>query len=104
MISTTTTTTIEVYNWVLTAWEKVKVSTIVNGFRKCGILPADEETTVEDSEDDDDSDEDEASETVSADDEERLQQVMEMFGVDTNNESFDGYSGSDDEDSGDSND
>src|SRR6218665_4039896 len=32
-------TYVEVCNWVIWAWDKVKSTTIVNGFRKCGIIP-----------------------------------------------------------------
>ena len=32
-------TYVEVCNWVLRAWEKVKITTIINGFRKSGIIP-----------------------------------------------------------------
>jgi len=32
-------TYVEVCNWIIRAWDKVKSTTIVNGFRKCGIIP-----------------------------------------------------------------
>ena len=30
----------EVCSWVIAAWKRVKTSTIINGFRKAGILPS----------------------------------------------------------------
>ena len=33
--------TSEVCQWILNAWEKVKTSTIINGFVKAGILETD---------------------------------------------------------------
>lgn len=53
------TTYVEVCNWVIRALDKLKVSTIVNSFRKCGIIP---EPAIEDSSLDNDSESD-ASDT-----------------------------------------
>ena len=65
-------TYVEVCNWVIRAWDKVKSTTIVNGFRKCGIIP---ELATDVSSSDDDSAE---SDTTDAN-EEQLAAAMEVF-------------------------
>ena len=78
----------EVCKWVITAWGKVRTQTIVNGFRKCGILHDADESDGED-EDDDDS---VASDSEPIADEDRQALVMDVFAEDSDdNESFNGF-------------
>jgi len=64
-------TYVEVCNWVIRAWDKVKSTTIVNGFRKCGIIP-ELATDVSSSDDSAESDTTDANE-------EQLAAAMEVF-------------------------
>ena len=85
-------TYVEVCNWVLRAWEKVKTTTIINGFRKCGIIP---EPAADISSSDDDS---AASDTTEAN-EDHLAAAMEIFGDESEfDESFDGFAEETDDD------
>jgi len=85
-------TYVEVCNWVIRAWDKVKSTTIVNGFRKCGIIP---EPAADVSSSDDDSAE---SDTTDAN-EEQLAAAMEVFCEASDfDSSFDGFDASSDDD------
>ena len=85
-------TYVEVCNWVLGAWERVKTTMIINGFRKCGIIP---EPAADISSSHDDS---AASDTTEAN-EDRLAAAMEIFGKESEfDESFDGFAEETDDD------
>lgn len=96
-------TYVEVCNWVIAAWKKVKVSTILNGFKKCCIMPPAEEAATGLSSDDETSDGEETdAETTGRpnplDEEDRLRRVMDMFGDSDDDESFDGFASDESED------
>jgi len=96
-------TYVEVCNWVIAAWKKVKVSTILNGFKKCCIMPPAEEADTGLSSDDETSDGEETdAETTGRpnplDEEDRLRRVMDMFGDSDDDESFDGFASDESED------
>jgi hypothetical protein len=82
-------TYVEVCKWVQTAWDKVKATTIINGFRKCGICP---EISSQESSSEDESDVSD-DESVSN---EQLARAMDLFAEDSDyDESFDGFAESD---------
>src|SRR6218665_1805314 len=84
-------TYVEVCNWVIRAWDKVKSTTIVNGFRKCGIIlePAADVSSL-----DDDSAE---SDTTDAN-EEQLAAAKKVFcDASDFDSSFDGFDASSDD-------
>ena len=88
----------EVCQWILTAWGKVKQSTIVNSFRKAELLYVadDREATSSSQQDSDSSDsEKEAGVSDAAIAEEA---VLLLFNSDTEDEAFSGFSGNDDDD------
>lgn len=87
-------TYVEVCNWVIRAWDKVKVSAIVNGFRKCGIIP---EPATDDSSSDDDFESD-ASDTGSEVNDDQLAAAMDLFAESDFDESFDGFDVASDDD------
>lgn len=96
-------TYVEVCNWVIAAWKKVKVSTILNGFKKCCIMPPAKEAATGLSSDDETSDGEETdAETTGRpnplDEEDRLRHVMDMFGDSDDDESFDGFASDESED------
>lgn len=92
-------TYVEVCKWVITAWGKVKVTTITNGFRKCGIMPSNvPDVGADDSTDGEgDSEASKAEGNDVAIEEERLQRVMDMFQASSDDESFEGFQESDGE-------
>mgnify|MGYP003438738826 FL=1 len=79
-------TYVEVCKWVLTAWSKIKPSTIINGFKKCHILTGDVDSSSSDSSDA--GDENELNETSL--DAEGLDAALNNF-LDENDSEFDGF-------------
>eukprot|EP00745_Piridium_sociabile_P004432 TRINITY_DN12639_c0_g2_i1.p1 TRINITY_DN12639_c0_g2~~TRINITY_DN12639_c0_g2_i1.p1 ORF type:complete len:252 (+),score=34.01 TRINITY_DN12639_c0_g2_i1:61-816(+) len=86
----------EVCQWILTAWGKVKQSTIVNGFRKAELLyVADDREAISSSQQDSDSSDSENEAGVS--DVMAEEVVLLLFNSDTEDEAFSGFSGNDDD-------
>ena len=101
-------TFVQVCEWVIAAWDRIKPETIMNGFRKCGIWPItappsptqdDDEASGEESNNQDDSDDDEPRDNTSdptANDEqlaafdEQLSTALNIF-ENSFDESFDGF-------------
>ncbi|KAL2098317.1 hypothetical protein ACEWY4_007524 [Coilia grayii] len=75
----------QVCHWILTAWSKVKASTVNNGFRKAGLLRNEDDNTTL-SQDESDTDRETARE-----------EILRLFNSDTKDEEFNGFSASEDE-------
>lgn len=78
----------QVCHWILTAWSKVKTSTVTNGFRKAGLLRNGDNTTL--SEEESEVESDTESETA-------REEILRLFNSDTEEEEFNGFSASEDE-------
>jgi len=85
----------EVCKWILSSWQRVKLSTIVNGFAKSGIV---NEQTVDTS--DTDSDDSCSSDNADGASEEQMLEVLELLREsDTETDtSFNGFEDDDDDD------
>ena len=85
----------QVCQWVLTAWSIVKKSTIINGFRKAGLLRA-EEGSVSSAENlpPDESDESDNENHPTSD-----EAILRLFNSDTEGDDFSGFSAQEEEDS-----
>ena len=84
----------QVCQWVLTAWSIVKKSTIINGFRKAGLLRA-EEGSVSSAENlpPDESDESDNENHPTSD-----EAILRLFNSDTEGDDFSGFSAQEEED------
>lgn len=71
--------------WVIWAWDKLKASAIVNGFRKCGIIFT---LATDDSYLDDDSEADASDTEVNED---KLEEAIDIFTESDFDNSFDGF-------------
>ena len=78
----------EVYNWVIQAWKEVKVTAIMNGFRKLGItsVPGAGEDGVSDASEIRDDERSTATLDPVLDG-----QLIDLFHSDTEDEAFDGF-------------
>ncbi|XP_039542041.1 uncharacterized protein LOC120489360 isoform X2 [Pimephales promelas] len=81
----------QVCQWVLTAWNNVKKSTIINGFRKAGLLRV-EEGSVGDLPPDESDESDNENDPISD------EAILRRFNSDTEGEDFDGFSAQEEED------
>ena len=84
----------EVCEWILKAWEAVKVQSIRNGFRKAGIIGVAEDGTptleMESSDDSDSSVNEAGSDTAMAD-----EAILRLFVSDTEESDFEGFTADD---------
>lgn len=82
----------QVCQWVLTAWSIVKKSTIINGFRKAGLLRVEEGSAG-------DLPPDESDESDNENDPISREAILRLFNSDTEEDDFSGFSAQEEEDS-----
>ncbi|XP_072771606.1 uncharacterized protein [Nerophis lumbriciformis] len=92
---THTATFAQVCQWILTAWKSVKTSTIINGFRKAGLLRRNDEedgVTADEAGAVDSTDEEEGFESENKGEGVADDAILDLFFSDTDEEDFGGFS------------